>query len=161
MLFSTKSQGQNSEKGVVVPLKAYYISRNIDVIRVNSNLYTSHHKEFCRNSMTVTINKDLNQYISVFTYGACVFFNIPTAEHLQHLRRIKEAAVISPIAEDRHFVEDYKVIVNENLDKPSVVRSCVFLICKLECVLHIINTFIVFVVLYVSRNSIVLFKWTY
>eukprot|EP00596_Hydrurales_sp_CCMP1899_P004351 CAMPEP_0119049238 /NCGR_PEP_ID=MMETSP1177-20130426/63584_1 /TAXON_ID=2985 /ORGANISM="Ochromonas sp, Strain CCMP1899" /LENGTH=236 /DNA_ID=CAMNT_0007026209 /DNA_START=178 /DNA_END=888 /DNA_ORIENTATION=- len=73
--------------------------------------------------MTVTVNRDLNQYISVFTYGACVFFNIPTAEHLQHLRRIKEAAIVSPIAEDRHFVEDYKVIVNEHLDKPSVVRS--------------------------------------
>jgi hypothetical protein len=112
--------------------------------------------------MTVTVNKDLNQYISVFTYGACVFFNIPTAEHLQHLRRIKEvcrvyytdiylytyvyrylyvcmyvwiyihmyiyiciyiyiyiyifiyiykAAVISLIAEDRHFVEDYTIIL--------------------------------------------------
>jgi len=37
----------------------------------------------------------------------------------EHLRKIKEAAVASPIAEGLQHTEDYKIMINSQLEKPS------------------------------------------
>lgn len=63
-------------------IKTYYVARNIDVMKVHSMLYGTQYQQFDKKSVTVTIDKDLNQYISIFSYGSCVFFNIPTGKLL-------------------------------------------------------------------------------
>lgn len=110
--------------GTPVSVKAYYVARGIDILKVHTNIYgTSSKEEFYTKSVTVTIDEDLSQYISVFTYGSVVMFNIPEAMHLEHLRRIKEAAVVTPIAEGLQHTEDYKLIVNNLLEKPFSIKS--------------------------------------
>ena len=67
-------------RGIVINVKTYYIARNIDVMKVHSSLYDTKHQQFDKKSVTITIDKGLNQYISIFSYGSCVFFNIPTGK---------------------------------------------------------------------------------
>ena len=107
----------------VVSVKAYYVARGIDVLRVHSNLYGDNRQQFDTKSVTITIDKNLNQYISIFSYGSCVFFNIPTAQHLEHLRRIRETAISSAIAEGVQHTEDYRVLINDQLEKASVIKA--------------------------------------
>ena len=73
--------------------------------------------------MTITLDPDLNQHISIFKYGSVVLFNIPEAQHLEHLRKIKEAAVLTPISEGLQHTEDYKIIIHDQLDKPSILKA--------------------------------------
>lgn len=72
----------NDNSGIVVNIKTYYVARNIDVMKVHSMLYGTQYQQFDKKSVTVTIDKELNQYISIFSYGSCVFFNIPTGKLL-------------------------------------------------------------------------------
>lgn len=117
------SASPTAPKGVPVSVKAYYLARGIDILRVYNNVYRGNRQDFQSKSLTVTINAALNQYISIFTYGPVVLFNIPGEEHLEHLRLIKDAAVISPIADGLQHTENYKVIINDQLDKPSVIKA--------------------------------------
>jgi uncharacterized Rmd1/YagE family protein len=75
----------NDNSGIVVNIKTYYVARNIDVMKVHSMLYGTQYQQFDKKSVTITIDKDLNQYISIFSYGSCVFFNIPTGELLREI----------------------------------------------------------------------------
>ena len=70
----------NNSRGIVINVKTYYIARNIDVMKVHSSLYDTKYQQFDKKSVTITIDKELNQYISIFSYGSCVFFNIPTGK---------------------------------------------------------------------------------
>lgn len=51
-------------------------------MKVHSSLYDTKYQQFDKKSVTITIDKDLNQYITIFSYGSCVFFNIPKGELL-------------------------------------------------------------------------------
>jgi len=53
----------------------------------------------------------------------CRFFNIPEASHLEHLRRIKEAAATKSIADGLQHTEDYKIRIHAHLEKPSVIKA--------------------------------------
>lgn len=44
-------------------------------------------------------------------------------QHLEHLRLIKEQAVISPIAEGVQHSDDYVVMIQSSLEKPSSVKA--------------------------------------
>lgn len=72
-----KYPNSHDNPGIVVNIKTYYVARNIDVMKVHSVLYGTKYQEFDKKSVTITIDKDLNQYISIFNYGSCVFFNVP------------------------------------------------------------------------------------
>jgi uncharacterized Rmd1/YagE family protein len=72
-----KNYSNNDNPKIVVNIKTYYVARNIDVMKVHSVLYGTKYQEFDKKSVTITIDKDLNQYISIFNYGSCVFFNVP------------------------------------------------------------------------------------
>lgn len=61
-------------------IKTFYVARNIDVMKVHSVLYGTKYQHFDKKSVTITIDEGLNQYISIFDYGSCVFFNIPAGE---------------------------------------------------------------------------------
>lgn len=59
----------------------------------------------------------------MFKYGSIVFFNIPEAQHLEHIRRIQEAAIQFPVSEGLQHVENYKIMIDEQLEHPSVVKA--------------------------------------
>eukprot|EP00596_Hydrurales_sp_CCMP1899_P010276 CAMPEP_0119038788 /NCGR_PEP_ID=MMETSP1177-20130426/7913_1 /TAXON_ID=2985 /ORGANISM="Ochromonas sp, Strain CCMP1899" /LENGTH=333 /DNA_ID=CAMNT_0007001819 /DNA_START=126 /DNA_END=1124 /DNA_ORIENTATION=- len=129
-------------EGVQVDVKAYFIAaRGIDVIHVEGNLYGNNNnpqKYKDKKSMIMTVDAELNQYISIFKYGSCVFFNIPVAHHLEHIRRIKEISSGVPsvdgissglssadgvLVEGLQHNENYKIIIHKNLSKPSVIKA--------------------------------------
>ena len=121
---ATKSPSPpTASKGIPVVVKAYYLARGIDILRVYNNCWRGNRQEFQSKSLTVTINAEANQYISIFSYGPVVLFNIPAEEHSEHLRLIKDAAVISPIADGLQHTENYKVIIHDALDRPSVIKA--------------------------------------
>ena len=72
---------------------------------------------------TIDVNPSLHQYISIFSYGSVVLFNIPEAHHLEYLRLIKETSVISKIDDTKLHHEDYKVIIHQTLGKPFSIKS--------------------------------------
>jgi uncharacterized Rmd1/YagE family protein len=89
----------------VVSVKAYYVARGIDVLRCHSKIYANYPQEFQTKSVTIKINEELNQYITIFNYGSCVFFNIPETQQLEHLIKMKKAAVSNPVAEGLQHTE--------------------------------------------------------
>jgi uncharacterized Rmd1/YagE family protein len=64
----------------------------------------------------------LNQYISIFSYGSVIFYNIPEEDHGNHIRMIKSLAIL-PISEVLQHNESYKLLVHENLEMPSVIHA--------------------------------------
>jgi uncharacterized Rmd1/YagE family protein len=106
--------------GIPVQVNAYYAARGIDI--TNFKIFAEMQQEFTPKSVTVTLTKDQNKYISIFKYGSVVFFNIPDDEHVEYLRQIQSVA-ISPIAEGLQHTDNYRVLVHENLDKPSVIKA--------------------------------------
>lgn len=111
-----------AEIGVPVSVKAYYIARGVDIRRVESNLYGTSREQLHGKSVTITVEKKLNQFISIFEYGSCVFFNIPTAQHSEHLRRIREAAFVETNAGRFEHTEDYTVMIHDKLDRPFAIK---------------------------------------
>jgi uncharacterized Rmd1/YagE family protein len=105
-----------------VAVKAYYIGRNIDILKVDTNVYGSSRHAYQSKNVTINIDPDLNQHISVFMFGSVVFFNIPEAQHFEHLRRIRELAVSHPIDEPM-LTDEYKIVIHSNLEKPSVIKA--------------------------------------
>lgn len=120
---STPSKAPEPSKGTSVIVKAYYIGREIDIMKINSSMYFANaNQEFQKKSVILTLNESLYQYVSVFKFGSVVFFNVPNESHSECLNQIKEATSF-PIAEELQLTEEYKVIVHENLDKPSVIKA--------------------------------------
>ena len=111
-------------KGVPVMVKAYYLSRSVDILRVHgSQAYVDKKRDFHKKSLTVTIDGSNNQYISIFAYGSVVLFNIPPQDHSEHLRMIRDAAVTSPIAEGLQHTDTFKVVIHAQLDRPSAIKA--------------------------------------
>ncbi len=81
MKFMSSENVPGAYIGVPVSVKAYYIARGIEIMKVHTNIYgTSAQQDFQSKSVTITIDEDLSQYISVFKYGSVVMFNIPEGE---------------------------------------------------------------------------------
>jgi len=111
-------------KGVPVSVKAYYLARSIDILGLHrGSAYRDKRQDFQKKSLTVTINADNNQYVSIFGYGPVVLFNIPPEEHAEHLRLIKDASASLPIAEGLQHNETFKVVIHNQLDRPSVIKA--------------------------------------
>jgi len=114
--------GYGTSEAIPVFIKAYYVARGIEIIKIHSSLYPSARKEFSSKMVTVYINESLNQYISVFSYGSVVLFNIPEEDHMHHLRQIRKMSKI-PIAEVLQHEEDYKLMVHKELETPAVIHA--------------------------------------
>jgi uncharacterized Rmd1/YagE family protein len=112
-------------KGVPVTIKAYYISRGINISNISaSQVYKSSNRFLQPRSITITLNEELKQYITVFQYGSVVFFNIPDDQHREHLKGISQHALVtSTIPFGKQPTEAYRVIIHEHLEKPSVIKS--------------------------------------
>lgn len=113
-------------KGSQVMVKAFYIARGIDYMafytRVKENMYKNCKQEFQPKSMTITIDEAQHQYVTIFKYGSVVFFNIPEEQYIDHVRQINEVATM-PISEALRHDEKYKIIVHDNLEKPSIIKA--------------------------------------
>lgn len=116
----------DASKGVPIPIRAYYVSRGIDLSRITmSHQYKSSSRLHQSRSLTLTLNEEQNQYISVFQYGSIVFFNVPEDSHQAHMATIMaqagpSAASLSP---EKQPTESYKIIIHDKLDKPSVIKA--------------------------------------
>jgi uncharacterized Rmd1/YagE family protein len=123
---STSLVPPEPSKGIPVSIKAYYIARGIDIHRIQGKIYKPYNlarREYQAKSVTITLSEENNQFISVFKYGSIVFFNIPEEQHLQHLESLKAEAGFVAIPEPLQHTEKYRVIVHDNLDKPSVIKA--------------------------------------
>lgn len=122
----TKGLTPAASAGVSVLIKAYYIARSIDVRAIpNFSSYKSSRRVQQAKSVTITLSEELNQYISIFQYGSVVFFNIPEAMHQEHLQRLVSPGILQEpiIPFDAQLTENYKVIVHQSLEKPSVIKA--------------------------------------
>jgi uncharacterized Rmd1/YagE family protein len=111
---------------VLVKVQSYYIARGIDILRVynNNSVYKDSPQRFDAKSLTITLNAGEHQYVSIYTYGSVVLFNVPRAEHQEHLRKIMDNGIITPLGTSGQFSDSYKVFINENMeDGPSIVSS--------------------------------------
>lgn len=115
-------------EGILVKVSSYYIARGIDILRVynNNSVYKDSPQRFDAKSLTITLDAAKNQYVSVFTYGSVVLFNVPRAEHQEHIAKIMDSGIITSLgtSEQWQFTDSYKVFINENMTEgPSVVKS--------------------------------------
>lgn len=96
-------------KGIPVIVKSYYLGRQIDLQRIQSDAYiSSGRKELQSKSVTMTLNATQNMYISVYKFGSVVMFNVPDDKHAEHLHAIKKAVFVS-VADEMEHTETYKV----------------------------------------------------
>lgn len=113
--------------GVPVKVTGYYIARGIDILRVynNNRLYKDCPQRFDTKGLTITLDTNKNQYISIFTYGSVVMFNVPRGEHQEHISRVMDSAIVTPLAiEQGQFTDTYKVMLHADMEnKPSVVKA--------------------------------------
>ena len=111
-----------SDDQIPIKIKAYYVAKGIDIVRVQSRVYGSHREKFQSKLVTITLNAEANQYIAIFNYGSIVFFNVPEKDHFSHFVKMKEQ-LNTPIAESLQHTEDYRVVVNKQLEKPSIIKA--------------------------------------
>ena len=99
------------------------MAREIDIMKISGPFFANAKRDYQKKSVILTLNESLNQHISVFKYGSVVLFNIPNENHLECLNQIKDAATVSISDDEPRFKDDYKIVVNDKLDKPSVVKA--------------------------------------
>lgn len=108
--------------GIPVNVNAYYIAKRIDILRIKGEPYKLLRQEFQPKAVTIILDESLNQYIVAFKYGSVVFFNIPINQHMEHLRSLKEACLI-PIEESLQHSDDFDLIIQKDLEDPSIFQS--------------------------------------
>jgi uncharacterized Rmd1/YagE family protein len=110
-------------KGNSINVKAYYAANSIDLQKAHGRkVFSIGRRQYDQRSTIITIDEQHNQYIAVFNYGSIVFFNVPDEEHEKHLKELRDAKALldGPL---REHTENYKVIIHQNLEKPSVVKA--------------------------------------
>lgn len=122
---SNDSSNSNKSMGTAVTVNAYYIARRIDLVKAHSGIYSKLKKSRLEEkSVTIEIDKAANQYVSVFSFGSVILFNIPFSQHIDHLKRIRESAIVTPLIPGNiDHIDKYKIIINPNLERPSVIKA--------------------------------------
>jgi uncharacterized Rmd1/YagE family protein len=105
-----------------VLVKAYYIARGIDIVK-SREVFVTEPKWYNAKSVTIAIEHSTFQHIVLFTYGSVVFFNIPEAQQSEYLLKIKGFAITKPVAETPKHTDDYKILINPTLEKPSAIKA--------------------------------------
>lgn len=117
------SSSRNTSAVKAIDVKAYYIARGIDILRVHASSYGSRPTSFQSKSLTITLDENRKQYISVFKYGSVVLFNVPSDEHSEHLNSIQEAANGVSIPPTLQHTEEYYIMEDNALDKQCKLKS--------------------------------------
>ena len=68
--------------------------------------------QFQSKSITITLNKKKQEFISVFKYGSVVFFNVQEEGHSEHIRNIRRLAMTSSISDELQHTEQYDLYVD-------------------------------------------------
>ena len=106
-----------------VDVTAYYLARGLNTRAILNNqtdsglsVYKGLSRSFDKKSVTITLDVEKNEYISIFHYGSVVIFNIPKEDHTYHLDLIKEHALQSPLSPNDNVLEDhYKLQLQSDL----------------------------------------------
>ena len=108
-------------KGFLVNVKAYYVARAIDITKIpqGRKIFGSTRRQYDQRSVVIPIDETKNQHMALFNYGSVVFFNIPEEEHEKYLDDYKDAMPSVGL----QLTENYKVIIHQNLEKPSVIKA--------------------------------------
>ena len=123
------SQSSGSSGGIPVEVRSVYMARGIDIKRVinNKDLYSGCAQHYDDKSLTITLDQERNEYITVFNYGSVVLFNVPIAMETHHLEGIKRHAVVTPLS---HLevsdlnTDSYRLMIYPELvGLPSVVKA--------------------------------------
>jgi hypothetical protein len=130
--------------GKPVEVKAFYLARGIDIMRVfnNPDLYGKCPQNFDSKSLTITLNEAANEYVTVFNYGSVVMFNVPAAKQNEHLDNIKKNAITTPLGASAMITDEYTLMIHPELEGMSVcvcVSVCVYMcvrVCVSMCVLY-------------------------
>jgi len=121
--------------GTPVEVKAYYLARGIDIMRVfnNPDLYAKCSQHFDSKSLTITLNETANEYVTVFNYGSVVMFNVPQDKQKEHLDNIKKNAITTPLGASAMITDEYRLMIHPDLEgRPSVVKAAHLNIKKLD-----------------------------
>ncbi len=113
-------------KGLPVLVKAYYTARAIDITKIpqGTKIYGAARRQYDQRSVIIPVDESKMQHIGLFKYGSVVFFNIPEEEHEKYLKEFKDTISFTDIQSDIHnYTETYKVLIHQNLDKPSVIKA--------------------------------------
>ena len=110
---------------VSIPVKAYYVANAIDIVKTtsSSSVYFDRKFQFQSKSITITIDEERQEFISIFKYGAVVFFNVPETNHTRHIQNIRDVAMKSSISDALQHTEQYQMYVNSALEKASVMKK--------------------------------------
>ena len=112
-----------SRKPTPISVKAYFVARGIDIVKVLSAAYPSYKQEFQTKSITITLDPTLNQYVSIFKYGSVVFFNIDDMTQQEHLKKIKDSSVLASIDPSLQHTDEYRLLIHDELEKPSIIKA--------------------------------------
>ncbi len=113
-----------------INVKAFYIARGIDILKVHASAFGSLPTSFQSKSLTITIDDSKLQYITVFKYGSVVLFNIPNEEHKDYLANIQKTADSISVPSNLQHTEEYDIIIDPTYSAKSIVKSYDQLIVK-------------------------------
>lgn len=130
--FSLSTTSSSSSSSVPAPIpspesiavKAIYVAGSIDLKKIEGagrKIYGLSRRQYDQRSVVVSPDASKNQHIALFNYGSVVFFNIPEEEQEKH---IKFWAASNAFSDGNYnLTENYKVLIHQNLEKPSVVKA--------------------------------------
>jgi uncharacterized Rmd1/YagE family protein len=108
--------------GTPVDVRAYYVAGNISISKIHEHKDAQYTSTKEKEVVVIHINEKLNQYISVFSFGSMVFFNIPEPDRAKHIKMVMNFCA-DPVSDPASYMqESYKLIVNDALEKASIIN---------------------------------------
>jgi uncharacterized Rmd1/YagE family protein len=108
--------------GTPVDVRAYYVAGNISIAGIHEHKDPQYASTKEKEVVVIHVNETLNQYISVFSFGSVVFFNIPEPDHAKHIKMVMSFCG-DPVNDPALYMqESYKLIVNDALEKASIIN---------------------------------------
>ena len=68
--------------------------------------------QFQSKSITITLNQEKQEFISIFKYGSVVFFNVSEDQHPGHIQNIRRIAMDKSISDALQHTEQYDLYVD-------------------------------------------------
>ena len=128
------SKSGPTKGGHPVEIKAFYLARGIDIMRVfnNPDLYGKCPQHFDSKSLTITLNEANHEYVTVFNYGSVVMFNISAHKQNEHLENIKKNAITTPLGASAMITDEYTLMIHPELEGASSCVCVCVCVCDLE-----------------------------
>ena len=101
--------------GMYVHIYLYYLLHTLYwylFISCMYSLYIEMAFQFQSKSITITINQERQEFISIFKYGSVVFFNVAEDQHSNHIQNIRRVAMDKSISDALQHTEQYDLYVD-------------------------------------------------